>query len=70
MGTRGSCVKFVQKYNKDITRFTCTKSRIETAEHIQNTCEHRPGVSLRKKCPNTELFLVRIWTIFTHCLFC
>ena len=22
---------------------------------------------LRKKCPNTELFLVRIWTIFTQC---
>ena len=24
--------------------------------------------SLREKCPNTELFLVRIWTPFTKCM--
>ena len=30
-----------------------------------------PGVlelSLRKKCPDTEFFLVRTWTLFTQCL--
>ena len=28
---------------------------------------HAKG-SLREKCPNTELFLVRIWTLFTQCM--
>ena len=23
--------------------------------------------TLREKCPNTEIFLVRIWTLFTQC---
>ena len=25
------------------------------------------SVTLREKCPNTEFFLVRIWTLFTQC---
>ena len=24
-------------------------------------------MTLREMCPNTELFLVRIWTLFTQC---
>ena len=24
-------------------------------------------IALREKCPNTEFFLVRIWTLFTQC---
>ena len=27
------------------------------------------NIALREKCPNTALFLVRIWTLFTQCRF-
>ena len=38
--------------------------------HSKSTIRTHPlneQLSLREKCPNTELFLVRIWTLFTQC---
>ena len=37
----------------------------------ESTCYKNPGnpsyITLREKCPNTEFFLVLIWTLFTQC---
>ena len=42
------------------------ESSCSTIIDFSSLCKYQLNQALREKCPNTELFLVRIWTFFTQ----
>ena len=61
-------LKFSDEYMCFDNSKRMTKAKINKIKRQPVFLQYFQFTSLREKCPNTEFFLVRIWSLFTQCI--